>query len=167
MLLEDICVVLVRPEEAGNVGAVCRAMKNMGLSRLRIAGGASGPEENRLPGGLSREVILARALHAKEVWENAEFFDSLKEALADRTLVIGTTRRKGRHRKRFPLSPAEAAECLVERRGRAALVFGNERTGLEREELELCTLASYIPSDDRFPSLNLSHALQIYAYELF
>jgi tRNA/rRNA methyltransferase/tRNA (cytidine32/uridine32-2'-O)-methyltransferase len=46
-------------------------------------------------------------------------------------------------------------------------VFGNERTGLEDQELALCNLASHIPSSDAFPSLNLSHAVQIYAYELF
>jgi tRNA/rRNA methyltransferase/tRNA (cytidine32/uridine32-2'-O)-methyltransferase len=48
-----------------------------------------------------------------------------------------------------------------------ALVFGNERTGLEDAELNLCTIASHIPVSDAFPSLNLSHAVQIYAYELF
>jgi tRNA/rRNA methyltransferase/tRNA (cytidine32/uridine32-2'-O)-methyltransferase len=46
-------------------------------------------------------------------------------------------------------------------------VFGNERTGLEDDELALCNLSSYIPSHDAFPSLNLSHAVQIYAYALF
>lgn len=165
MVLEDIRIVLSRPEEAGNVGAVCRAMKNMGLRRLRIAG-VKMPGKGSA-GGLSGEVILARAVHAGEIWEKAEFFGTLEEALADCTLVIGTTRRTGKHRKSFPLTPAEAAACLAERTGRAALVFGNERTGLEGEELDLCSLASYIPSDDSFPSLNLSHALQIYAYELF
>jgi tRNA/rRNA methyltransferase/tRNA (cytidine32/uridine32-2'-O)-methyltransferase len=137
-------------------------MKNMGLRQLRIAG----PPESGA-GPLNRELILARAVHAGDIWESAEFFDTLAEAVADRTLVIGTTRRKGKRRKSFPLTPDEAACCLAERKGRAALVFGNERTGLEREELELCSLASFIPSDESFPSLNLSHALQIYAYELF
>ncbi|MDR1430269.1 MAG: RNA methyltransferase [Spirochaetaceae bacterium] len=167
MLLEDICIVLSRPGEAGNVGAVCRAMMNMGLRHLRIAGlRPPEPGKNRA-GALSGETVLARAVHAGEIWEKAEFFDTLAEALADRSLVIGTTRRKGKRRKSFPLTPAEAAACLAERPGKAALVFGNERTGLEKEELELCSLSSYIPSDRSFPSLNLSHALQIYAYELF
>jgi tRNA/rRNA methyltransferase/tRNA (cytidine32/uridine32-2'-O)-methyltransferase len=51
--------------------------------------------------------------------------------------------------------------------GPAAIVFGNERTGLEDAELDLCNIASHIPVSDAFPSLNLSHAVQIYAYELF
>jgi tRNA/rRNA methyltransferase/tRNA (cytidine32/uridine32-2'-O)-methyltransferase len=65
------------------------------------------------------------------------------------------------------MTPAEIAAFLKERPGKAALVFGNERTGLEDDELELCNLASHIPVDEAFPSLNLSHAVQIYAYELF
>jgi tRNA/rRNA methyltransferase/tRNA (cytidine32/uridine32-2'-O)-methyltransferase len=158
MLLEDIVIILSRPCEPGNVGAVCRAMKNMGLQRLRIAGDCR---------NLKPELILSRAVHAGDVWEGAEFFGTLEEALSDRTLVIGTTRRGGKRRKSFPLTPAEAACCLGKAKGKGALVFGNEQAGLNREELELCTLASCIPAGEDFPSLNLSHALQIYAYELF
>jgi tRNA/rRNA methyltransferase/tRNA (cytidine32/uridine32-2'-O)-methyltransferase len=65
------------------------------------------------------------------------------------------------------MTPGEAAAFLKDFPGNAALVFGNERTGLEDEELALCNLASHIPADEAFPSLNLSHAVQIYAYELF
>ena len=65
------------------------------------------------------------------------------------------------------MTPAETAEFLKRHTGKAALVFGNERTGLEDSELELCNFASHIPADNAFPSLNLSHAVMIYAYELF
>jgi tRNA/rRNA methyltransferase/tRNA (cytidine32/uridine32-2'-O)-methyltransferase len=65
------------------------------------------------------------------------------------------------------MTPRETAAFLKTHLGPAALVFGNERAGLEDEELELCNFASHIPADDAFPSLNLSHAVQIYAYELF
>jgi tRNA/rRNA methyltransferase/tRNA (cytidine32/uridine32-2'-O)-methyltransferase len=132
-------------------------MKNMGLSRLRIVS----------PGPMDDGVIRARAVHAGDVWEKAAYFDSLGSAVADCALVIGTTRRRGQRRKSLTLTPAETATYLRERPGQAALVFGNERTGLEAEELRICNLASHIPADDAFPSLNLSHAVQIYAYELF
>jgi tRNA/rRNA methyltransferase/tRNA (cytidine32/uridine32-2'-O)-methyltransferase len=157
MLLSDVVIVLSRPLESGNVGAVCRAMKNMGLSRLRLVS----------PGPLDGRVIRARAVHAEELWEGAEFFDSLAPAIADCSLAIGTTRRGGQHRKTISLTPKETAEYLKDRGGPAALVFGNERTGLEGSELTLCSLASHIPSNRAFPSLNLSHAVQIYGYELF
>jgi tRNA/rRNA methyltransferase/tRNA (cytidine32/uridine32-2'-O)-methyltransferase len=132
-------------------------MKNMGLSRLRLVAP---------PAGWDEELIRARAVHAGDIWEAAEVFGSLSAAVADCTLVIGTTRRRGRKRK-GTLDAAEAAAFLRDRPGRAALVFGNERTGLDGEEMALCSLGSHIPVSREFPSLNLSHAVQIYAYELY
>jgi tRNA/rRNA methyltransferase/tRNA (cytidine32/uridine32-2'-O)-methyltransferase len=132
-------------------------MKNMGLSRLRLV----------CPEAMEDGVIRARAVHAVELWETAQRFDSLADATADCALVIGTTRRRGQCRKSVTLSPEEVAAYLREKSGPAALVFGNERTGLEAGELAFCNLASHIPSDEAFPSLNLSHAVQIYAYQLF
>jgi tRNA/rRNA methyltransferase/tRNA (cytidine32/uridine32-2'-O)-methyltransferase len=130
-------------------------MKNMGLSRLRIVA----PEAP-----LDDEVILARTVHAQDVWEQAEFFDSLPSAVADLALITGTTRRRGKKRKDFSLTPEELALALHAREGKAGIIFGNERTGLTVEELALCNLASHVPVDETFPSLNLSHAVQIYAY---
>jgi tRNA/rRNA methyltransferase/tRNA (cytidine32/uridine32-2'-O)-methyltransferase len=159
MLLPDIVIILCRVTEPGNVGAVCRAMKNMGLSRLRIAGTARE--------SLDEGAIRARAIHAADIWEGAAFFDTLAASAADCSLLIGTTRRRGRRRKQVSLAPGELAAWLRNKPGPAALVFGNERTGLEDHELDLCHIASHIPVSGAFPSLNLSHAVQIYAYELF
>lgn len=158
MHLSNIVIILSRPSESGNVGAVCRAMKNMGLSRLRIVT----PEKV-----LDDSVIKARAVHAADVWEQAEHFNSLQDAIADCSFVMGTTRRRGEKRKNISLLPREAAAYIIEKSGQTALVFGNERTGLEEKELAVCSMASHIPVDDRFPSLNMSHAVQIYTYELF
>ncbi|HOJ99157.1 MAG TPA: RNA methyltransferase [Termitinemataceae bacterium] len=158
MLFDDVVVILCRPEDSGNVGAVCRAMKNMGFSSLRIVA----PE---VP--LEEEKIQTRAIHAFDVYQGARFFNSLAEAIQDIPLVIGTTRRRGKKRKDISVTPEELALYLYEQPGPAALVFGNERAGLNQEEIALCTLASHIPSSELFPSLNLSHAVQVYTYELF
>jgi tRNA/rRNA methyltransferase/tRNA (cytidine32/uridine32-2'-O)-methyltransferase len=159
MILPEIRIILCRPSESGNVGAVCRAMKNMGLSRLRIAGT---PKES-----LEEGFLLARAVHAENVWAAAEFFDTLDAASRDCGLLIGVTRRRGRRRKQASMTPPELAAWLGEKAGNAALVFGSERTGLTDAELDLCATASHIPVSGDFPSLNLSHAVQIYAYELY
>jgi tRNA/rRNA methyltransferase/tRNA (cytidine32/uridine32-2'-O)-methyltransferase len=142
-------------------------MKNMGLTRLRLVAPAfcEGPVPGKLP--RTDAVLRARAVHAEQVWEDAEIFDTLAAAVADLSLVIGTTRRRGRHRKAITQTPEECAAFLQSHPGPAALAFGNERTGLEAEELSLCSLASHIPADEGFPSLNLSHAVQIYAYQIF
>jgi len=175
MLLEDIIIVLARPSEPGNAGAVCRAMKNMGLSQLRIVSPEPGiPAHGVKSSGncnetadSSLEKLLARAVHAADVWNRAKRFDFLNEALADCAISVGTSRRRGRRRKSNTLTPRELAAFLKPKNGKAAIVFGNERTGLNREELELCNMASHIPVDPEFPSVNLSHAVQIYAYELY
>ncbi|MDR2797876.1 MAG: RNA methyltransferase, partial [Treponema sp.] len=117
MMLHDMVIILSRPQEPGNVGAVCRAMKNMGLSQLRIVD----------PGHLDPAVIRSRAVHAQELWETAQFFTSLPQAAADCSLVVGTTRRRGQRRKPISLSPEALGEYLRDQPGRTALVFGNER----------------------------------------
>lgn len=158
MNLAEVVIVLSRPGESGNAGAVCRAMMNMGLSRLRVVPAAGA--------GLDENIIAARAVHAACIWEKAEFFPGLEEALAGCSPVIGVTRRTGHRRKAHSLDPRETAAFLAERPGPAALVFGNERTGLEDAELSLCNMAAHIPAGEAFPSLNLSHAVQIFCYEL-
>jgi tRNA/rRNA methyltransferase len=83
-------------------------------------------------------------------------------------LVFGTSRHKGRLRKNIR-TPRDAAEEIIPllSRNKVALVFGNEVNGLTREDLSLCHEIITIPSSDSFPSLNLSHAVMIMAYELF
>jgi tRNA/rRNA methyltransferase/tRNA (cytidine32/uridine32-2'-O)-methyltransferase len=136
-------------------------MKNMGLSKLRLAA----------PLSVNVESILSRAVHAHEIWENAQIFNDFPSAIADCSLVIGATRRRGHHRKSISMDPRTLAQWLRDRpadeKEAAAIVFGNERTGLEEAELNLCNFASHIPASEDQPSLNLSHAVQIYAYELF
>jgi tRNA/rRNA methyltransferase/tRNA (cytidine32/uridine32-2'-O)-methyltransferase len=136
-------------------------MMNMGLSRLRIV------PESPEGGNWDEAQIRARAVHAAEIWERAESFPSLAEAAAGFPLVIGTTRRMGSRRKAHSMTPEETAAYLAEHPGPAALVFGNERTGLQDDELDLCNLAAHIPAAEAFPSLNLSHAVQIFCYELY
>ena len=157
MLLNDIRIVLCGVSQSGNVGAVCRAMKNMRLSGLRLAA----------PQSLVTEEIYTRAVNSWDIWESAQIYDDLAAAISDCAITAGTTRRRGHHRKSASMTPRALAAWLADRPGPAAIVFGNERTGLEEAELEMCNIASHIPVCENHPSLNLSHAVQIYAYELF
>ena len=98
---ENISIVLVEPQSPGNIGMVCRAMKNMGLSQLRLVKGCDRfhPES------------LKFAVAAKDLLEQAELFDDLASALADCTMTVGTTRRHGKYRQEI-LSPPEVAAML-------------------------------------------------------
>jgi tRNA/rRNA methyltransferase/tRNA (cytidine32/uridine32-2'-O)-methyltransferase len=135
-------------------------MKNFGLSRLRVV-----IDPNLCP--LDSDVIETRSVHAPELWRTCEKYDSLVDAVQDCGLIVGTSRRRGQHRKRIVWTPKEASRFILAREGKVALVFGNERTGLETEELRVCNAASYIPSNPVFPSLNLSHAVAVYLWELY
>lgn len=167
MNLSNIVIILSRPDESRNVGAVCRAMANNNLKTLRIVGKKSDYDD---------EHVRRLAIHAAYIWENASFFNSITEAAEDCVVAAGTTRRKGKKRGKL-LLPEEFAELAGtitdssqesdENKSKVAVVFGNERTGLEEDELDECTMGVTIPSSDDFGSLNLSHAVQIISYHLF
>jgi TrmH family RNA methyltransferase len=154
--LDDLRVVLVRPQEPRNVGQVCRAMKTMGLGSLYLVGAQS----------LDLEQAAVTAVHARDLLESAVACPGLPEALRGTVLSAGLSRRRGRWRKYFALDPEQLVERIAAVRGPCALVFGAEADGLTDEELGCCHLAVRIPTSPRFPSLNLSHAVQILAYLL-
>ena len=156
-------IVLCRPEESRNIGSVCRAMKTMSFYDLRIIGNKD---------DYSDVQVRTLSVHAADIWDSARFFkpsvEGLREAIADCFVSAGTTRRMGQKRKSWGMTPEQFAQTInTGNSGTPALVFGNERTGLTDEELDCCSVAVNIPSSDDFPSLNLSHAVQIMTYTLF
>jgi TrmH family RNA methyltransferase len=151
-------IVLVRPKESRNVGAACRAMKNMGLDSLRIV----------MDTLIDPSMARALAHDAADVLDRVEVYTDLTEALDGAVFIAGTTRRRGKNRKYFSLFPEQLAERVAGLGGGTAVIlFGNEDTGLTDAELSLCHVAVTIPSSDAFPSLNLSHAVQVVSYELY
>ncbi len=160
MNLDNIVIVLSRPDEPRNIGAVCRAMANSNIHTLRIVGDKS---------KIDIEKVHVLAIHAGYIFDKAEFFSSITEATADCALSAGTTRRRGKKRKGKLLLPEEFAKNAnrISAKAKVAVVFGNERTGLDDDEILECTMGVTIPSSDEFGSLNLSHAVQIMCYTLF
>jgi len=157
-LLNNVSIVLVRTKTPGNIGAVARCMMNMGLSRLVLV---------RPPGDDNGEAIKLAA-GAEEILRNAVLTETLQEAIAEHRLVIGTSRHLGRNRRNICAPREMDAKILpLLPQNRIALVFGREVNGLDKDDLALCNEFIAIPSSDAFPSLNLSHAVCIVAYELF
>lgn len=154
--LKKLSVILVEPQSPGNIGMVCRAMKNMGLTQLRLVAGCD---------HLHPEAFKF-AVSAKDLLEQAVLFSSLSDALADISTSVATTRRSGKYRQEL-LSPPQAAQTLLNSPGSAALVFGREDHGLSTAELSLCSLQATIPSSSEYGSLNLAQAVLIFCYELF
>lgn len=152
-----IVVVLVEPNEDGNIGASARAIKNTGLGGLRLV---------RPPQiGVQARRMAWRSL---DVLGRARTFASLPEALADCVRAVGFTARLQRVVTGIRALPAVAPAILGHAaRGRVALVFGPENRGLSRDELGCCQDAVRIPSSPKQPSLNLAQAVLLVGYELF
>ncbi len=181
MNLKNICVILDHPDESRNIGSACRAMANNDIKDLRIVG----KKEN-----YDIEKVYTLAIHANYIFDNAKFYDDINQATKDCVLSAGTTRRQGKKRGKLLLPEEFALEAdkltgndadilkkndlLGDRPqndfqngGKVAIIFGNERTGLTDEQLDMCTMGVTIPSSDEFGSLNLSHAVQIICYTLY
>jgi len=156
--LQQVCVVLVEPQGPRNIGSVCRAMKNFGLTDLRLVN----PKTDYL-------VHEARqmAVKATDLLESARVYSSLEGALEGCVAAFGTTRRFGKYREDM-LNPDAAAEALLplSREASVALVFGREDKGLHTAELDLCQRFITIPTDDALPSMNLAQAVALCLYEL-
>ena len=108
MDLTQTYIVLCRPEESRNIGSVCRAMANSGLSKLRIVGRREDYDD---------EKVRVLAIHSAYIWEQAEFYESITAATKDCFFVAGTTRRQGKRRKDKLLLPEELAAQVVQSGG--------------------------------------------------
>jgi tRNA/rRNA methyltransferase len=157
-ITENISIILVEPQSPGNVGMVCRAMKNMGLFALRLVN----------PCPLDHPEALKFAVSARDLLENAQIFTDLESALADTPLSVATTRRHGKYRQEI-FSPKEIVAKLTadSASNRAALVFGREDSGLTTAEVALCRWQATIPTSAEYGSLNLAQAVLLFCYEIF
>lgn len=158
MSLDNIRVVLVHPLYGGNVGSICRAMANMGLSDLALV----------QPQRLNMDEARMMACHATEILESRSEFTTMAEAVADCGAVMGATARTGLYRQHAKTPREWAPKALeVAQTGRVALVFGPEDNGLSNEDLALCTQIIQIPTTVEFTSLNVAQAVMVCCYEIF
>ena len=157
--LDNIAIVLVRPQYAGNIGSVSRAMKNMGLSRLILISPAQDP--------LSDEARMM-ATSARDILEKAKVYPAQEEALKGFRWIAGTSARKGRNRGPF-IPPREICpEILMHAQMiPVAILFGPEDKGLTNEELAPCHALISLPTHNALRSLNLAQAVMVFCYELF
>lgn len=157
MNFDRITIVLKNPRYPENIGAVARAMRNMGFSRLVTVA----------PENFDLQRVKKLATHeAAKIVDRIACFDHLSDALADMQYVVGTTARLGRQRPVIQ-SLSSVADRLISitQQNRVALLFGPEDRGLTNVDLQLCHIVINIPTAD-FSSLNLAQAVMIICYEL-
>jgi tRNA (cytidine32/uridine32-2'-O)-methyltransferase len=153
----NIRFVLVETTHPGNIGAVARSMKTMGLSRLHLV----------RPKSLPNAEAVARASGADDLLAAATVHEDLVSALHGCRLVIGSSARL--RTVEWPLlEPPDCAGRLVAEaeNGEVALLLGRESSGLTNDELARCHYLVHIPTDPGFRSLNVAAAAQIFAYEI-
>jgi len=157
-MLANIRIVLVRPQGSGNIGSIARAMKNMGQTELAIVGKA------RTRSFWAR----AMAVHGRDILGNVKCYDTIREAIADCALVVGTTCRSGLYRKHSQTPRELAGEIITTANtSKVALIFGPEDHGLSNKDLEHCQLLITIPTHPDYQSLNVAQAAVICLYELY
>ncbi len=153
-----IRIVLVETSHPGNIGAVARAMKNMSLDELVLVN----------PRQFPHPEATARASGAEDVLTQARVTDTLAAALQGCGLILATTSRERGDQYLRVTDAREAARRAVTHADGSpvAILFGTERTGLTNEELRYAHALLAIPANPAYPSLNLSMAVQIVAYEI-
>jgi tRNA/rRNA methyltransferase len=155
--LPDLRVVLVEPRNPLNIGAAARAMSNLGFTHLRLV----------KPYDVAYQEARS-AVRSHYILEAAHVFDSVREAVADCTLVVGTTA-AGHRDLHLPLYRLEAAAQIIHQSAVSspvALLFGSEKFGLSNEHLSFCHWLLRIPTRDEHGSMNLGQAVAICLYEL-
>ena len=152
-------VILMEPENAGNIGAIARVMKNFECSNLILI--------NPLADPLSLEARV-RSKHGMDVLEKSKVISSLNE-LDSFDFLIGTSAHIGGDHNplRIAISVEEMIGNLRTLSGKIGLLFGREGHGLTNDELNKCDLFVSIPSSPDYSTLNLSHSVGIFLYELY
>jgi len=162
-----ISIIILEPRNSGNLGAICRVMKNFGFKELILVNPCCNPKSI---------TARKRSMHALDILTNAKIIrakdhSSLKKYLRKFDHLIATTSQLGTDYNitRSPITPAQLVEKLKTinlNKTKLAIVFGRENHGLSNDEINLCDFAITVPTNREYPSMNLSHAISVILYEL-
>ena len=157
--IPEFYIVLIEPKYSGNVGAVARIMMNFGFKNLLLV----------KPCPLNEECYV-RAVHAYSILDNAKIFGSFEEVTNFLDYLVATSSIETKSDKkhlRNPVSLQDFSNQIFDTDGKVGIIFGREDYGLYNPEIASCDIMLRIPTDDDYPSMNLSHAVAIVLYSLF
>lgn len=157
MNANHIAILLVAPENPDNIGAVARALKNMGFSDLRLI---------KPPKGW-RTKSKKMAMSAADILKKSQVFDSLAKAVQDLSFVLGTTRRSRGGRGAFLPFPKVISDVRIQSKNeKIGIVFGCESKGLANDAVDFCDCLTTIPTAEVYPSLNLAQAVMVMLFAI-
>ena len=157
--MPEFCVVVIEPQNPGNLGAIARAMMNFGVRELVLV--------NPCP---IDDVAYQRAMHAEGILKDARIFGTFEDAIKGIDFLAGTSGVPSGSEKnhlRIPLNPGKFAELAYTIKGKIGIVFGRENFGLSNKELARCDVLVNIPTAPEYPIMNLSHAVAVLLYKLY
>ncbi|AGF46713.1 tRNA/rRNA methyltransferase [Candidatus Kinetoplastibacterium desouzaii TCC079E] len=162
-IFSKVNFILVEPTHPGNVGSSARALKNMGFSNLIIVN----PKNNKITENIE---AIKLASNAQDILIKSKIFTSLEQALENTTFSIALTARNNRNLSLKSYDIREVAKesylKISELNQKIAFVLGSENNGLNNQQISMCNCICHIPTNIEYQSINLSHAIQIAAWEL-
>jgi len=154
---DNVFFILIEPKEPGNIGAAARALKNMGFRNLGLVN----------PVYFRTKQAKWMACQGYDLLRKAAVYSRFGDAIHDKHLIVGTTRRTGARRGLIvPLKDSVRKLIATAKKNKVAIVFGREQNGLTNTEVDECGLLVTIPSEPETPSLNLAQSVLLVAYEL-
>ena len=156
MSYKNIYFILVRPQLGENIGATARALKNFKLSKLRIVNPRS---------GWPNQKAIATSVGAKNILQSSKIYNSLDKSIGDLDQVFATTARIRKVNKKI-ISILDINKKIKNKR-KIGIIFGPEASGLSNDEINCADYLVKIPTNNKFSSLNLSHSVIIFCFQLF
>jgi tRNA/rRNA methyltransferase len=160
MLFKNIHFILIRPQLGENIGATARSIKNFNFENLRLVS----PRD-----GWPNKSASYTAVEAKDIINKAKLYSNNEEAVSDLDLVFATTSRSRSVNKKI-IDLSESIKIIKKQNflnKKIGIFFGPEASGLSNDDLINANYLVNIPTSSKFKSINLSHAVNIYAFELF
>ena len=156
MSLGKVYFILVRPQMGENIGSAARAIKNFNIKYLRIVN----PRCN-----WPSQKALATSVGAKDILKSAKIYNSIEKAIGDLDIIFASTSRIRKVNKKI-ISILDFKK-KVEKKRKIGILFGPEASGLSNDEISYANYLVKIPTNKKFSSLNLSHSVIIFCFELF
>jgi len=156
MSFNNIYFILVRPQMGENIGSVARAIKNFNMTKLRIVN----PRCN-----WPNQKALATSVGAKDVLKSSKIYNSMEKSIGDLDIVFASTSRIRKINKK--IISILSLKKKIKKKHKIGIMFGPESSGLSNEELSCADYLVKIPTSKNFSSLNLSHSVIIFCFQLF
>ena len=156
MSFKNIYFILARPQIGENIGSVARALKNFNFTKLRIVNPRS---------GWPNQKAIATSVGAKNILKTSKIYNSLNKSVGDLHQVFATTARIRKVNKKM-ISIYDLNK-KIKKKQKIGIIFGPEASGLSNNELNCADYLVKIPTNKKFSSLNLSHSVILFCFQLF